>query len=38
LPNMKSEICGPLGADCALLAIASNAAMAAAVVKRYGTD
>src|SRR6185437_284271 len=38
LPNMKSEICGPLGADCALLAIASNAAMAAAVVKRYGKD
>ena len=31
LPNMKSEICGPLGADCAPLAIASNAAMAAAV-------
>src|ERR1041385_6988048 len=38
LPNMKSEICGPLVADCALLAIASNAARAAAVVKRYGTD
>jgi hypothetical protein len=36
--NTKSEICGPLVADCALLAIASNAAVAAAVINRFSTD
>ena|SRR5690242_19921649 len=38
LGNMKSEICGPLDADCALAPAVISAAVTAAVINRYSTD